>query len=239
MPAGRERIDRALTKNAIFRSHPIFGELASEFLDRLTSHAVRRTVKRGATIFTKGDPGGALFVVCSGTVKISALSPHGGTAAFNLISDGGIFGEVALLDGRPRTADAMAVTDCELIVIERRDFLNSLQQRSEISLKLIEVLCSRLRHTTEQLEDIMFYDLPSRLAKTLLRLAENAKPSPNGPKIPLTQRDLSEMIGISRESTNKQLRIWEKRNWILLQRGGIVILASDAIAAVAATPTQD
>ncbi len=170
--------------------------------------------------------------------KISALSPDGGAAAFDLISDGGIFGEVALLDGRPRTADAMAVTNCELIVIERRDFLNLVQQRPEILLKLIEVLCSRLRHTTEQLEDIMFYDLPSRLAKTLLRLAQNAKPSPNGPMILLTQRDLSEMIGISRESTNKQLRIWEKRNWILLQRRGIVLLSPEAIAAVASTATK-
>jgi len=132
----------------------------------------------------------------------------------------------------------MAVTNCELIVIERRDFLNLVQQRPEILLKLIEVLCSRLRHTTEQLEDIMFYDLPSRLAKTLLRLAQNAKPSPNGPMILLTQRDLSEMIGISRESTNKQLRIWEKRNWILLQRRGIVLLSPEAIAAVASTATK-
>jgi CRP/FNR family cyclic AMP-dependent transcriptional regulator len=152
-----------------------------------------------------------------------------------LISDGAIFGEIALLDGRPRTADATAMTDCELMVIERRDFVPLVKEQPEIAIKLIEELCGRLRQTTEQLEDVMFLDLPGRLAKTLLQLAKKSKPTSRGPRVALTQNDIGKIIGISRESTNKQLRAWQDRNWLLLERGGIVILAPDALAEIASS----
>jgi CRP/FNR family transcriptional regulator, cyclic AMP receptor protein len=235
MPPSLKPVRRAFDKRAILRDHPIFGGLGPELLDRLSSYAIRQTVKRGVSIFRRGDPGTSLFAVCSGTVKISSPSPGGRGALFNLITEGAIFGEIALLDGLPRTADAMAVTDCELMVIERRDFIPLVHERPELGLKLIEVLCGRLRHTTEQLEDIMFLDLPGRLAKTLLQLAKSSRPGPHGSRIALTQRHLGEIIGMSRESTNKQLRIWQQQKWILLERGGIVILAPDELVAIAAT----
>jgi CRP/FNR family transcriptional regulator, cyclic AMP receptor protein len=232
--APRQRSGRpTFDKRAILCGHPIFGRLGQEMLDRLSSHAIRQTVKRGTPIFTKGAPGTSLFAVCSGTVKIGTSSPDGRGALFNLITDGAIFGEIALLDGLPRTADATAITDCELMVIERRDFIPLIHERPELALKLIEVLCGRLRQTTGQLEDVMFLNLPGRLAKTLLHLMNKSRPTPNGRKIALTQRDLSEIIGISRESTNKQLSLWQQRKWILLERRGIVILAPDALAAIA------
>jgi CRP/FNR family transcriptional regulator, cyclic AMP receptor protein len=235
MPPSLKPARRAFDKRAILRDHPIFGGLGPELLDRLSSYAIRQTVKRGTAIFMRGDPGTSLFAVCSGTVKISSPSPDGKGALFNLIIEGAIFGEIALLDGLPRTADAMAITDCELMVIERRDFIPLVHERPDLGLKLIQVLCGRLRRTTEQLEDIMFLDLLGRLAKTLLQLAKSSRPAQGGRRIALTQRQLSEIIGISRESTNKQLRIWQQQKWILLERGGIVILAPDKLAAVAAT----
>jgi CRP/FNR family cyclic AMP-dependent transcriptional regulator len=235
MPPSLKPVRRAFDKRAILRDHPIFGGFGPELLDRLSSYAIRQTVKRGASIFTRGDPGTSLFAVCSGTVKISSPSPGGRGALFNLITEGAIFGEVALLDGLPRTADAMAVTDCELMVIERRDFIPLVHERPELGLKLIEVLCGRLRRTTEQLEDVMFLDLPGRLAKALLQLAKSSRTGPRGRRIALTQRHLSEIIGMSRESTNKQLRIWQQQKWILLERGGIAILAPDELAAIATT----
>jgi CRP/FNR family cyclic AMP-dependent transcriptional regulator len=235
MPPTRKPARGALDKRAILRDHPIFGGIGPELLDRLSSYAIRRALKRGASIFARGDPGTSLFAVCSGTVKISSPSPGGRGALFNLITEGAIFGEIALLDGLPRTADAMAMTDCELMVIERRDFIPLVHEQPELALKLIEVLCGRLRRTTEQLEDVMFLDLPGRLAKTLLQLAKSSTPAPRGRRIALTQRQLSEIIGMSRESTNKQLRLWQQRKWILLERGGIAILAPDELAAIAAT----
>jgi CRP/FNR family cyclic AMP-dependent transcriptional regulator len=239
MPPGSKSARRDFDKRAILRNHPIFGGLRSDLIEQLSSRAVRRSVRKAAAIFTRGDPGASLFAVCSGTVKVSAPSPAGRGAIFNLISDGAIFGEIALFDGLPRTADATAMTDCELMVIERRDFLPLLREQPEIAIRVIEMLCARLRQTTEQVEDVMFLDLRSRLAKTLLRLAKNSKPTSRGPRVALTQSDIGEIIGMSRESTNKQLRMWQDRKWLLLERGGIVVLAPDALEEIASTADDE
>jgi CRP/FNR family cyclic AMP-dependent transcriptional regulator len=235
----KKGIARSFDKRAFLRGHPIFGALGPELLDQLSSYAIPRSVKRGTTIVARGDAGTALFAICSGTVKISTPSVEGKGAVFNLISDGAIFGEIAVLDGLPRSADATALTDCELMVIERRDFVSLIRERPEFALKLIEVLCRRLRHTTGQLEDVMFLDLPGRLAKALLHASENEGVPESGKMIKLTQRNLSEMIGMSRESTNKQLRSWEKQKLISLQRGGIVILAPAALETIASTTRKE
>ena len=179
-----------------------------------------------------------MFAVCAGTVKISVPSLEGKDAVFNFISEGGIFGEIALLDGHPRTADAIAATNCQLMMIDRRDFLPLIRSYSELAIKIIDVLCARLRHTSAQVEDIVFLDLPGRLAKALLRLAsDHEKPSANK-KITITQREIGQIIGMSRESTNKQLRDWERRKWIKLERGGIVILQHAALTALTESENQ-
>ena len=140
-----------------------------------------------------------------------------------------MFGEIALLDGQPRTADASAMSDCELVVIERRDFVPFLHDHPEVMLKLIEILCSRLRRTSEQVEDVTFLNLPTRLAKTLLQLTAGGEASARKGKVTITQREISDIIGRSRESTNKQLRAWSKRGWIKLERGGASVDRARAI----------
>jgi CRP-like cAMP-binding protein len=162
---------------------------------------------------------------------VTSPSAEGKDAVFNLINEGAIFGEIALLDGRTRTADAVAVTDCQLMVIDRRDFLPLLRSQQELAIKIIDVLCARLRRTSEQVEDIMFLDLPGRLAKALLRLTDEA--STKDRKLTITQGEIGEIIGMSRESTNKQLREWQERKWIKLERGGISILVPVALRAIA------
>ena len=111
------------SKLSVLRKHPIFCDLEPEALDQLCRYAKHATLKRGATIFAKGDPGTSLFAVISGTVKISISSPDGRSAILNLIGPGEIFGEMAVLDGQARTADATANTNCELFIIDRREFL--------------------------------------------------------------------------------------------------------------------
>ena len=239
MPS-RQESRRSLSssdKLALLRRHPLFGAIAPELLERLSGYATTRGVDRGDTIFAKGDPGNSLYAVCAGTVKISVPSADGKDAVFNLVGEGEIFGEIALLDGQPRTADATAQTDCELMVIERRDFLDLVRSQPEIALKLMEVLCARLRHTSEQVEDVLFLDLPGRLAKILLQLTGKAEVPAR--RVTMTQREIGQMIGMSRESTNKQLRDWEHRNWVRLERGGIVVLEPDALAAVARARSED
>jgi CRP-like cAMP-binding protein len=222
----------AFDRQKLLREHALFSGLPADIIQRLSSYAVIRAVKRGTTLFAKGDAGNSLFAVCDGTVKITSPSADGKDAVFNLVHEGGIFGEIALLDGRPRTANAVAATDCQLMVIDRRDFLPLLRSQHELAVKIIDVLCARLRHTSEQVEDVIFLDLPGRLAKALLRLAQNGGAPPSDRKLTITQREIGEIIGISRESTNKQLRDWQKRKWIKLERGGVRVLRPDALAAI-------
>lgn len=231
-----------LDREAVLRAHPLFSGLSADIIERLCAYAKMKEIKRGATIFTKGEPGQSMFAVCGGTVKISVPSAEGKDAVFNFIDEGGIFGEIALLDGRPRTADAIAITKCQLMMIDRRDFLPLLRSHPELAARIIEVLCTRLRHTSEQVEDIVFLDLPGRLAKALLHLAggrdASAKSQKSGQKIAITQREIGQVIGMSRESTNKQLRDWQRRKWIKVERGGIVILQHAALSALVATGRQ-
>jgi CRP/FNR family transcriptional regulator, cyclic AMP receptor protein len=220
-------------KRAILRDHYLFGKLTRQQIDRLTACMVTKTVKRGTNIFAKGDPGTSLYAIGEGTVKISVSTLDGKDAVFNVFRKGAIFGEIALLDGNPRTAAATAEADCELFVIERRDFLPLLREEPDIALRIIEILCSRLRRTTEQAEEVMSLDLPSHLAKALMRLVEADTAGMQERKISITQRDLGNIIGMSRESTNKQLRIWEDKKWVRLERNAVVILATDHLVAIA------
>jgi CRP/FNR family transcriptional regulator, cyclic AMP receptor protein len=228
--SARPRLD----KRAILSTHPFFQGLAAELIEQVSSHAITRMVKGGTVIYTKGDPGNSLFAVVAGTVRISVPSMEGKDTVFNLLNEGEIFGEIALLDGRPRSAEVTAVTDCELMMINRRDFVPLMHSHPEIAFKLIDILCEKLRKTSEQVEDVMFLDLPARLAKILLKLAQTADHSAQGRKISMTQREIGQIIGMSRESTNKQLRNWEQRGWVRLERGTIDVMALDELAAVAA-----
>jgi CRP/FNR family transcriptional regulator, cyclic AMP receptor protein len=224
---------------ALLRAHPMFGALELAQIKRLAAYATTRKVPRGTTLFAKGDPGASLFAIRSGSVKISAPSLDGREAVFNLLHEGEVFGEIALLDGRPRTADAIAMSDCEFMVIDRRDFLAFAHGDPKVSLKLIELLCARLRFASEHLEELVFLSLPARLARTLLRLAESNGQTAAGRKLAITQREISQIVGMTRESINKQLRTWEKRKMVKLERGGILVLAPDALAAVATASEED
>jgi len=212
------------SKLAVLRKHPIFCDLDPEALDQLCRYAKHSSLKRGATIVSKGDPGNSLIAVISGTVKISISSPDGRSAILNLIGPGEIFGEVAVLDGLARTADATANTNCEIYVIDRREFLPFVRSQPALAMKFIELLCTRLRWTSDQVEEVILQDLPGRLASALLRLTEKHKLAQGGRTIAITQQEISEMVGMTRESINKQLRAWATRNLVRLEHGAIVVL---------------
>src|SRR5215510_10755308 len=224
----------ATDRVSLLRNHPLFCELTPSILERISTYAKRRSVAKGFTIFEKGDAGLGLIGVVSGSVKISVTSADGRDIVLNTIRRGEVFGEIALLDGRARTANATAMSDCELIVIERREFIPFLRSEPDVTLKLMEILCSRLRNTSEQVEDVTFLDLSTRLAKTLLRLTANAGPSKRTGKVLINQREISQIVGRSRESTNKQLRAWAKRGWLRLERGSVTVLRADKLVELAA-----
>jgi CRP/FNR family cyclic AMP-dependent transcriptional regulator len=228
----------AADKLALLRNHSLFGQLPPAVIEHLGSYVKRRTLPRGAAIFSKGDPGSGLMGVLVGSVKISVPSADGRDIVLNIIHEGEIFGEIALLDGHPRTADATAMTDCELMVIERRDFIPFLRGQPDLTMQIIETLCARLRRTSEQVQDVTFLNLPTRLAKALLRLVAEAEGPASTSKVTITQREISQIIGRSRESTNKQLRIWVKQGWIRLERGAVTVLRRDELAEVAAEGSE-
>jgi CRP-like cAMP-binding protein len=225
----------ALDKVSVLRTHPLFCELTPPMLERISAYIKRRLVPKGQTIFEKGDVGVGLIGVVAGSVKISVNSADGRDVVLNIIRSGEVFGEIALLDGRARTANATAMSDCELIVIERQEFVPFLRSEPDVTLKLMEILCSRLRRTSEQVQDVTFLNLSTRLAKTLLRMTANAGPSRSTGKVAITQREISEIVGRSRESTNKRLRAWARRGWIRLERGSVTVLKADKLEELAAT----
>jgi hypothetical protein len=142
-----------------------------------------------------------MFAVISGTVKISTSSPDGRSAILNLISAGEILGEIAVLDGQARTADATANTNCEIFIIDRREFIPFVKSQPALAMKFIELLCTRLRWTSEQVEQIILQNLPGRLANALLRLTEKHKLAPGGRTIAVTQQEISEMVGMTRKAS--------------------------------------
>jgi CRP/FNR family transcriptional regulator, cyclic AMP receptor protein len=225
-------------KRAMLGGHHLFGKLAPQHIDRLSACLVTVMAKRGTNLFAKGDPGNCLCAIGAGAVKIGAPMDDGKNGMYNVLRKGDVFGEAALLDGSRRTADAIAVTDCELYVLHRRDFMRLMGDEPEIAFRLIEILCSHLRRTIEQGEEIMFLDLPNRLAGALMRLADADTSGMQERKISIPQRDLGNMVGMSRESTNRQLRIWEDRKWVRLERNAVVILAPDRLAAIADYGTE-
>jgi CRP/FNR family cyclic AMP-dependent transcriptional regulator len=231
-PDGKPSRPVAASKLSVLRKHPYFSDLEPEAFDQLCRYAKHSTLKRGATLFAKGDPGHSLFAVISGTVKISISSPDGRNAILNLIGAGEIFGEIALLDGLSRTTDATANTNCELFTIDRREFIPFVRSQPALAMKFIELLCTRLRWTSDQVEQIILQNLPGRLASALLRLTEKHKLAPQGRTIAITQQEISEMVGMTRESINKQLRAWAARDWVRLEHGAIVVLKAESLQAL-------
>src|SRR5215471_15424403 len=221
------------SKLSVLRQHLFFRDLEPEALDQLCRYAKHTVLKRGATIFAKDDPGNSLYAVISGTVKISISSPDGRNAILNLIGPGELFGEMAVLDGQPRSADATANTNCEIFVVDRRDFLPFVRSQPTLAMKFIELLCTRIRKTSDQVEQVILQDLPGRLASALLGLTENRRLDAERSTIAITQQEISEMVGMSRESINKQLRAWALRNWVRLEFGAIVILNALALRELA------
>jgi CRP-like cAMP-binding protein len=213
----------------LLRGHAVLGQLPADTLEQLSAYVARRRVERGATIFVKGDPGQGLMALVRGSVRISLPGAGGREVVLNRIRAGEVFGEMALLDGQARSADATAIEDCELLIIDRRNLLHLVHQKPEVAVKLLEVLCARVRQANAQVEDTMFMSLPVRLAKLLVRFSGADEPQA---RIAITQRELSQMIGVSREATNKQLRIWEKRGWLRLEHRTLTVLDRAALARV-------
>ncbi len=224
--------ERTLGKSAILGRHEFFRGLPESVLQKLASHARQQAYAAGQRIFSKGDDGLGLLAVISGVVKISVPGEDGREIVLNLIPPNEIFGEIALLDGKPRTADASALAASQILVLDRRDFLPLVAEVPTIAIQLLEIVSGRLRRTTEQVEDMYFGNLQGRLAKALLRLAQIQGVAQEArPRVTITQKELGFSVGLSRESTNRYLRDWEEAGYVTLEKGTCILNRIDRLAA--------
>jgi CRP/FNR family transcriptional regulator/CRP/FNR family cyclic AMP-dependent transcriptional regulator len=214
------------------REIPLFAGLPEADRVVLASLVRRRRQRAGETIFMAGDPGDRLYLIESGTVKICLTSLDGREVTLALLGPGEFFGDLALLDGLPRSSDAVAVDVCEFLLLGRDDFLHFVASRPGVALHLLEVLSLRLRNDNELVQDAAFLDIPGRLARVILRLARSVgHPAGEGILIGrrLTQADLAGMIGATRESVNKCLATYERQGIIERQHGMIRVIKPDAL----------
>ena len=203
----------------------LFQGLGSEERDQLVSRAHIRRFASGETIFRMGAPGASMMAVLSGEVRISIFSPEGKELLLAILHPGEVFGEIALLDGKERSADATAMTACSLAVLDRRDVLVFLERHPEAWPRIVEVLCERFRENTQHAAEVSLMQLPARLAKALIRM--DSERSAGGK--PLSQRDLGNMVGAARESVNKCLNEWQRRGVIRIEDASIAILDRDTL----------
>ena len=216
----------------------LFSSLSTDALNELALHAVIRTIPEKDVIFEKGAPGSELFALLQGRVKISSFSTEGKEMIFTILESGDFFGETALLDGHNRSATCTAIEECQLVVIERQSFTLYLKKYPDFAIHLLSLLSQRLRKKDEQMEEVSFFQLPVRLARKLLMLAEEHGDMV-GSKIEIamniSQLELANMVCVSRESVNKQLSQWVKEGLISLSPRLIVIEDSNQLHLIGRT----
>jgi CRP-like cAMP-binding protein len=216
---------------------PFFAGLDPVALERLASGMRARRFRRGEVIFHVGDPGDALFVIVSGDVKISLPSETGDEAILATLRPNDVFGELALLDGAPRSASATALTATETVVLPRDRFRELIATEAGVRDALLASIAGELRRLTTHVEELHFLDITGRLAARLVRLAqEGGTETADGAirlRANLTQADLAAMVGCTRQSVNKLLGQFTDDGFIRQDRDGIVVIDLDGLMATA------
>lgn len=222
-----DRGRKLLEKCTLFRS---LDEAARR---EIAAHARLRNFATGEPICRLDDDGDSMMAIVAGTVRISLPALRGKEIILADLRPGDLFGEIALLDGRPRSANATAHTKCELMVLERRDVLPFLERNPAACMKLMEILCARIRRSDERMADIAFFNLAVRLAKTLL----SYQPQNRGAmKLSLSQSELAEMAGGTREKVNRCLRDWQRRGILELRDRWTIILKPEVLREIVNSP---
>jgi CRP/FNR family transcriptional regulator, cyclic AMP receptor protein len=209
-----------LRQTDLLRSVPV------EDLQAVAAAARWRTFRRGQVVFTAGDPGDTLMVVISGRIKVVVRSADGGELTLTIIQAGGVFGELSIADGGPRSADAEALEDCELLLVSRDPIQEICKRVPSAGQALTDSIAATLRRLTEATSDLVFLDLPRRLAKVLLSQPRAA----DGVIRPgLRQEELAHQVGGTRQSVNAALRGFERRGWIEVRGRAVTVKQPEAL----------
>ena len=233
---GDELVPFALVKSQqaaiLFGRTKLFGGLAQEDLERLADRAIERHFKKGQLIFHEGDPGEALYVVAEGHVKVFVTSEDGEAMVLVTLSPSEVFGELAVVDGGPRSASAEALEPTTLLTLTRPTFIEVLGENKRVMDATLSYLGNLLRRLTEQTSDLVFLDLHGRVAKLLLTFGEErGEQNEQGTmlQLGLTQTDIASMVGGSRQSVNQVLRSFERRGYVEISGRQILIKQPDLL----------
>ncbi len=211
---------------------PFFANLTPEEVQSLSEHLVPRRFNAGQIVFHLGDPGGLLYIITRGKVKISHSNPDGQEALLAILGPGDHFGELALLDDSPRSATAESIEPSEMLTLHRDAFTRFLESNPAFAHHVLYTLATRIRRLNNQISDIFFLDLPGRLARQLLYLAEqHGTKTEDGILIDLslTQTDLAEMTGATRVSINKALGRFRRSGWVQVKGRYFTIVDRDSL----------
>jgi len=211
---------------------PLFEALDEDGARALRSRMTDVELGRGERLFAEGDEGDRLFVVLDGKIKLTRAAPDGRENLLSVVGPGEMFGELSLFDPRPRTASATAITDAHLVALAHDKLLIWLTGRPEVALHLLRALAQRLRRANDVMADLVFTDVPGRVAKQLLDLADRfGEQQPDGLHVnhDLTQEELAQLVGASRETVNKALADFVTRGWIHLSARSVVLIDTDRL----------
>jgi CRP/FNR family transcriptional regulator len=211
---------------------PLFDALSPEDSQALRAKVLVVRLNRGERLFSEGDAGDKLYIILSGKIKLTKASVDGRENLQSVHGPGEMFGELSLFDPVPRTASATAITDTELAGLAHDDVRAWLSSRPEVSMHLLQALAQRLRRINEVKADLVFTDVPGRVAKALLDREERfGVPTPDGIQVnhDLTQEELAQLVGASRETVNKALADFAARGWIQLAAKSVLIVDNDRL----------
>jgi CRP/FNR family transcriptional regulator, cyclic AMP receptor protein len=219
--------------NDVLMSAPLFAPLDEEAAEALRRSMVEVRIAKGDVVFAEGDQGDRLYVVLDGKVKLGHASADGRENLLGVLGPGEMFGELSLFDPVPRTATATALTDCTLMGLGNADLDTWLEGRPALAKELLKALAQRLRRTNDALGDLVFADVPGRVAKALTDLSERfGVATDEGIHVThdLTQEELAQLVGASRETVNKALADFAARGWLRLEQRGVFILDADRLS---------
>jgi CRP/FNR family cyclic AMP-dependent transcriptional regulator len=218
---------KQINEDAVVRTAPLFSALDDASAAKLLASMSPVKVSRGSTLFKEGDAGDRLFVVVEGKLKLGTSSVDGRENLLSILGPGEMFGELSLFDPGPRTATATAVTDSRLLSLANDQVIGWVTEYPQVSIQMLGRLAQRLRRTNEGLSDLVFSDVPGRVAKALIDLGSRfGVEKDDGLHVnhDLTQEELAQLVGASRETVNKALADFAGRGWVRLEPRAVVVL---------------
>lgn len=234
-PARTLGIDLA-ARREVLRGCALFKPLTSAELEAVVTRALLKRFTPGQVILRRGDPASGMMVILQGQMRVSITNADGHEVSLSVLGSGDVVGEIALLDGGERSTDVTAIDEGVLLAIQRSDFLPLLEGSASLCLRLMQVLCSRLREANRSLEEIATLSLSDRLGRLLIRLASTYGTHVGGGLrlgVRLSQKDLGTLIGASREKVNRQIRAWELAGALIHEQGYMIICKPEMLAASA------